>query len=70
MQQDDAKKKISDFQKGRPKPPRSEEHRRKMSESKKGSVPPNKGKPMSAETKQKISETKRLRLSEQALLVK
>lgn len=43
----------------------SEEHRRKISESKKGKkrenfVPPNKGIPMSDEQKKKISETKRL----------
>jgi len=65
---EEAKKKISDFQKSRPKPIRSEEHRRNMSNAKKGSVPPNKGKPMSDETKRKISETKRLRALEKLLL--
>jgi hypothetical protein len=65
---EEAKKKISEFQRGRLKGPMTDAQKRKISNSKKGSVPPNKGKPMSDETKRKISETKRLKALEKSLL--
>ena len=52
----DARKKISHAMSTRTI---SEETRRRMSESKKGSAPPNKGKKASDETRRKISEAKR-----------
>lgn len=58
----ESREKISKVHKGKPKGPQSAEHRAKVSESKKGCTPWNKGKsswrkgiPLSAETKAKIS---------------
>lgn len=56
---DEAKTKISESLKGRKRGPFSEEHKRKLSEAKKGKQSSNKGKhwKLSEETKKKISET-------------
>ena len=48
---EESKKKMSERAKNI-----SDEHRRKMSESHKGQIPPNKGKPMSEEQKKKLSK--------------
>jgi group I intron endonuclease len=53
---DETKAKLSAIRKGRPK---SDEWKKKISESKKGSKNPQYGKPVSEETKKKISETLR-----------
>lgn len=56
---EDVKQRISDKLKGIQRGPMTEEHRRKLSESKKGKVPWSKGKHLSDETKRKISESKK-----------
>ena len=54
---------MSEAQKGKKKKPFSEEHKRKLSEAKKGKPSPNKGSTLSEETKRKISEAQKIRLA-------
>lgn len=55
---DDVKKKMSELKTGKRRIPRTDEHRRKLSESAKGKQPML-GKKHSEETKQKMSETRK-----------
>lgn len=53
----DARRKMSEWRKGRPGHRHSEETRLKMSQAKKGRSPNNLGKPVSAETRQRLSQS-------------
>lgn len=56
----ESKLKMSIASKGKKKKPFTDEHKQKLSEAKKGKIPPNKGVPMSIEQKLKLSEKTKL----------
>ena len=55
----EARRKISNFHRGRKKPPRTEKHRRKISEAKRGKNHHQFGKPISAEHRRKLHSARR-----------